>query len=105
MPYSTIDTKGNIAPMPKAPSATRNKCSLRRIRVRMACSRPREYNAKATRSQMTLISAMGGTEASSYIAQYIARQHRWNLRARRLGRPLQSAAKYAGMMGGGFQHD
>src|ERR1039457_6720280 len=66
MPSSTMDTKWNSAPMPNAPSATRT-------RVRMACRRPREYNAKATRSQMTLISAMGGTGTSSFISQYIAR--------------------------------
>src|SRR5271157_5191786 len=71
-PSSTMETKWKTDPRAKAPSATRNRCSRRRTNVRMACRRPSEYSPAATRSQMTLISAMGRCDALSLSYQYIA---------------------------------
>src|ERR1035441_4725471 len=65
MPSSTMETKWKTDPKAKAPSATRNRCSRRRTNVRMACRRPSEYSPAATRSQMTLISAMGRCDTPS----------------------------------------
>src|SRR6185437_5004847 len=70
IPSSTMETKWKTAPRAKAPSATRNICSRRRTRVMMACRRPMEYSAAATRSQMTLISAMDDPVPLSLKLQY-----------------------------------
>src|ERR1035437_4269488 len=72
MPSSMMETKWKTDPKAKAPSATRNRCSRRRTNVRMACRRPSEYSPAATRSQMTLISAMGRCDTLSLSYQYIA---------------------------------
>src|ERR1017187_1369029 len=65
-----METKWNTAPIENAASATRNRFSRRRTRVRMACRRPSEYSAAATRSQMTLISAIGNPVKKRFEDQY-----------------------------------
>src|ERR1022692_2355695 len=78
-PSSTMETQCSTAAIESAVRETRKRCSRLRTSVRMACSNPSEYRAAATRSQMTLISAIRDSQPSSvpeppvYLAGYRGR--------------------------------